>query len=75
MSGGTCATCGLPGHCYGSTDTEHEPQAIGCVNMLRGEVERLSAALRAIHGMVETADHLGPACTLSVESIARHALR
>jgi hypothetical protein len=29
------AGCGLPGHRYGTTDTEHDFDAMGCVNSLR----------------------------------------
>lgn len=41
MSAARCAVCGRPGHRYGTTDTEHAPDAIACVNGLLGEIDEL----------------------------------
>lgn len=50
---GRCATCGLPGHRYGSTDTEHDPNPVGCVNQLRAVLEE---ALRLLSVPLAEAD-------------------
>lgn len=40
-----CANCGQPAHRYGSTDPEHKPNLMGCINTLRHQLELREAAL------------------------------
>jgi hypothetical protein len=40
-----CAMCGVSPHRYGTTDPEHEYDAMACVNSLLGELERLRLIL------------------------------
>ena len=42
---GTCTTCGLPGHRYGSTDPEHTPSMSACVNSLLAALSTAEAKL------------------------------
>lgn len=42
MIDGTCAACGLPGHRYGTTDTEHDYCATACINSLLFELRVVS---------------------------------
>ncbi len=46
-------TCGMPGHRYGSTDTEHEPSYTACINSLRGHLDEARTIMR------DAADFLG----------------
>ena len=41
----SCLICGQGNHRYGTTDPRHVYDAMACVNMLLGEVERLRAQL------------------------------
>lgn len=53
---GTCFYCDEPGHRYGSTDPDHEPTMVACINGLRHKLELAEKALR----QVATADYRGP---------------
>ena len=46
MSGAWCAACGLPGHRYGRNEGMERFDRQACINMLRGEVDRLQEAIR-----------------------------
>lgn len=45
-----CAVCGISAHRYGTTDPEHDFDAMGCVNTLLPEVKRARALLSWIDG-------------------------
>lgn len=52
---GSCVHCGQPGHRYGSTDPDHEPTMVACINGLNHELDQLRAICQAILGPGRTA--------------------
>lgn len=52
----TCAACGMGDHRYGTTDPNHEPDRMACINGLRAENERLREVLSAVLGPGLTAE-------------------
>lgn len=62
LDGFLCAACGLPIHRYSPNFPGHQGRAnlMGCVNSLRGEVERLRAAIAEHREAVETDTGLDP---------------
>lgn len=56
--GGTCIHCGQPGHRYGSTDHDHEPTMVACINGLLHKIELLEADHAELRTILEAV--LGP---------------
>lgn len=44
-----CYECGMPGHRFGRTDTKHKYDPTACINMLRGDRDRLRDALKELY--------------------------
>jgi hypothetical protein len=47
-----CAACGLPGHRFGRNEGVERYDPIACINMLRGEIERLEDENRLWRGQL-----------------------
>jgi hypothetical protein len=52
----TCAACGQGDHRYGTTDPDHEPDRMACINGLRHENDQLREILSAVLGPGLTAE-------------------
>lgn len=51
-----CEMCGQPYHRYGLSDPEHKYDAMGCVNALRGRVEKFDALAKAAQAVLAVWD-------------------
>lgn len=51
MFPGDCLICGEPGHRYGTTDPNHEFNAVACVNGLLHKIEKLEGRTESRRGM------------------------
>ncbi len=67
---GWCARCHMPGHRYGTTDPEHEPNVTACINSLTDELRRYRRAV--LDALIAVHEDYGIGVT-SVEQILGRA--